>query len=173
MPDFFKEREEKQALRDHYANLRHVTVKTATNVSPLSGEAAGCNPGRGRSNSDISLDDTKIQTWFTDLLDDDKIGIADSDQEMGDDDELEDDQEEELEESLAEVSYELDQASAPDISPCLGIGKPPLLDLSHVSTSMDFSENCMIGENHEQVILSLIGILLADFSVSECSLAGT
>lgn len=173
MPDFFKEREEKQALRDHYANLRHVTVKTATNVSPLSGEAAGCNPGRGRSNSDISLDDTKIQTWFTDLLDDDKIGIADSDQEMGDDDELEDDQEEELEESLAEVSYESDQASAPDISPCLGIGKPPLLDLSHVSTSMDFSENCMIGENHEQVILSLIGISLADFSVSECSLAGT
>jgi len=135
----------------------------------LSGEAAGCNPGRGRSNSDISLDNTKIQTWVTDLLNDDGISTADSDQEMGDGNEV--NQEEELEESLAEVSDESDQASALDISPCLEIGKPPLLDLSYVSTSMDFSENCMIGENHdenhEQVILPLIGISLTDCSVSE------
>ncbi|KAK2459405.1 hypothetical protein APHAL10511_008577, partial [Amanita phalloides] len=60
----------------------------------------------------MSLHDTKIQTWFT-YLDDDKIGTADSDQEMGDNDE---ENQEELEKSLVEVLDELDQASTLDIS---------------------------------------------------------
>jgi hypothetical protein len=154
MPDFFKERHEKQALSEHYTALRHITAKPATSPSiehkpPL---ALG---------GFTSSDDKTIQSWLTDLLGDDENGI-------------EHDRDSEEQEELKRCSLSVPEESDPedlhhstekDILPSDTRAFEP-----HVSTSVDFSEDHIIGENNEQVNLFATKIRLTDSSVSECSL---
>ena len=156
MPDFFKEQHERQALRDHYANLWHVAVATSTSSSS---RVPGCGSESGMTtNNSISLDDTTIQGWLTDLLNDGETGSEDSDEKMGNGG----DHGSQTEEPL--------MASTPDILfPCLDPGEPSLLDPQCISTSMDFEESCIKGKNHEQVTVFLIRIYLANFLVFKFS----
>ena len=159
MPDFFKECHEKQVLSDHYAALCHITAKP--NTSPCTKH----KPPLALSGF-TSSDGETIQTWLTDLLNDDENGL----EQVGDT--KEQDKPTEgcslfVPEDSESDPEDLHHSAEKDILPSDAQAFEP-----HVSTSVDFSEDRIVGENNEHVNLFATKVRLTDSSVSKRSLPG-
>jgi len=184
MPDFFKECREKQALKDHYAALRHVTMTTGS--ASLLSQLEVPDSANDKSTANLSnSDDEAIQTWLTDLLCDEtddgdnetysdsdgdslnvanqlvgpgSAGVGHGEMEQDGNDKPSGFPQRGLGLGAVPDLEIADNVDSPDNMDCRLDGRDNDLDL-YVSTSMDFEEECIPGINYEQVIISAVKTL--------------